>query len=179
MIKYILTFVLLILSATSIAAENPLKVAGDTKQPIQIDADALEVFQEEQKAIFSGNVIAKQGEMTVKASKMTIFYDADKNKAKNKDMNNSIRRIDLDGNVVLTSPGQSAKSSKGFYDTQKNQVSLSGDVTLTKDGNILKGNKLDYFIDTGYSKIYSEASKTGSTNGRVRGLFVPSQETKK
>ena len=173
--KYLFALVIFMIANVAIAAENPLGIAGNSKQPIQVDADALEVFQEQQKAIFSGNVIAKQGTMTVKADRMTIYYAGKQDDAKSQA--NSIKKIDLNGNVLLTSPGQSAKSSSGYYDTQKNLISLSGDVVLTKDNNILKGNKLDYFIETGYSKIYSEAAQTGA-GGRVRGLFVPSQDGK-
>lgn len=176
--KLVLFLLVALLSVSAIAAENVLGKSDNSKKPIQIDADGLEVFQEQHKAIFSGNAIAKQGDMTIKSDKMTIYYANKDDKEQNKNAkSNSIKRVDVDGNVVLTSPGQNAHSQKGFYDTQKNLISLIGDVVLTKDNNILKGTKLDYFTTTGYSKIYSEPTQTNG-GGRVRGLFVPSESEK-
>lgn len=170
--KIILALAFVIFANGAIAAESILP-KGDSKAPIEIDADALEVFQQEKKAIFTGSVVAKQGSMTVKAEKMTVFYSGENTSG------NSISKIELNGNVVLTSPAESARSQYGIYDTVKNFVTLSGDVTLTRGGNILKGDKLDYNISTGYSKLANASGQTqagSSSSGRVKGLFLPGGE---
>jgi len=41
-----------------------------SKEPSQIDADTLEIFDQEQKAVYKGNVIVKQGETTMKGAKV-------------------------------------------------------------------------------------------------------------
>lgn len=153
--KKIILIILLLASFQAYAA--PLV----SKQPIEIDADALEVFQKESRAVFSGNVVAKQGEMRLTASKMVVFY-------KPGGGDDAIERIEVSGNVALNTPAESAKGQSGVYDTINEVVTLSGDVVLTRDNNILKGSKLVYNIATGRSKIVKDEG------GRVRGLFVPS-----
>jgi lipopolysaccharide export system protein LptA len=46
-------------------------MVSNSKDPINIDADKLEVFDREQKAVFIGNVVAVQGDSTLKASRLT------------------------------------------------------------------------------------------------------------
>lgn len=134
------------------------------KAPIEIDADALEVLQNDNKAIFSGNVIAKQATMELKADTMTVFY-SEAGAAEN-----GIKKIEVDGNVFLSTPTETASGQRGVYDTLGEVVTLSGGVVLTRGQNILKGSALRFDIAQGTSKLIK--SNDGS-NGRVRGLFVP------
>ena len=50
-------------------------MGGDSKEPIKIDANKLDVLDKDNKAVFSGNVVAVQGETTVRCSVMTVFYE--------------------------------------------------------------------------------------------------------
>ena len=57
-------------------ASSPLGgLGGDSKEPIKIDADKLDVLDKENKAVFSGNVVAVQGETTVRCTVMTVLYE--------------------------------------------------------------------------------------------------------
>lgn len=140
-----------------------------TGQPIEIDADSLEVFQKEKKAIFDGNVIAKQGTMRLRSDKMTVYYGGEERR----NDTNSIKKIEVAGNVFLASPRETAKGSSGYYDTQNNIVLLVGNVVLTRGENVIKGNRLVYDIDAGQSRMESTQNPADTSNGRVRGLFVP------
>ena len=48
---------------------------GSSKEPIKIDADRLDVFDKEGRAVFSGNVVAVQGDSTMNCSAMNVFYE--------------------------------------------------------------------------------------------------------
>ncbi|WP_018261166.1 LptA/OstA family protein [Methylobacterium sp. WSM2598] len=50
------------------------------KEPIKIDADRLDVFDHENKAVFAGNVVAVQGESTIRCSSMTVHYQRNRDK---------------------------------------------------------------------------------------------------
>ena len=49
---------------------------GSSKEPIKIDADRLDVFDKENRAVFAGNVVAVQGDSTMSCTLMTVFYEA-------------------------------------------------------------------------------------------------------
>ena len=167
----------LIYASLALLALSPLAQAQspklDSKQPIEISADNLEVLQEESKAIFSGHVIAKQGSITMRAASMTVFYEGQGEAGAT---GKGIKRIESQGDVVFVSPTETAQGDTAIYNVKTDTIDLVGNVTLTRDSNILKGNSLNYNLATGRSVLNGGAggAKT-ATSGRVRGLFVPSE----
>jgi lipopolysaccharide export system protein LptA len=174
---------MLLLAASASAQTSSIKM--DSKTPVEIAADTLEVLQNEKKAIFSGNVIATQGTIKMRAATMTVFYrEAQagtetpevKPAADSDALGKGIYRIDADGNVIFTTPTETAQGTKAIYDVDKQTVTLTGDVTLTRGKNILKGTAMTYNLATGRSILNSQGAAPGT--GRVRGLFVPSEGDK-
>src|SRR5215204_6434756 len=53
-------------------------LGASNKEPIKIDADRLDVFDKEQRAVFTGNVVVVQGETTMRCSTLTVFYENQK-----------------------------------------------------------------------------------------------------
>lgn len=150
----------------------------DSKQPIEIAADNLEVLQGESKAIFSGNVIAKQGAITMRAAQMTVYYESANNAqppAAAPAAGKGIKRIESRGNVVFVTPEESAQGDTAIYNVKTDTIDLVGNVVLTREQNILKGATLNYNLGTGRSLLNGGAAGK-TTSGRVRGLFVPGKD---
>jgi lipopolysaccharide export system protein LptA len=169
-----ITLTILILNlATPCFGASELKDA-----PISVDADTLEIIQNQNKAIFSGNVIAKQQDMTLQSDKMIIYYQQQKPKPNNEAESplGAMEKIEVLGNVRMNTPTESANSDRGLYDAIREKIFLYGNVVLRKDGNVLNGSALQYDMKTG-SSIINGGVSTGINNkangGRVRGLFVP------
>src|SRR5690606_27725852 len=59
-------------SSSSPSTMSGLKLSGD--KPIQIESDKLEVHQNENLAIFTGNVSVVQGPTLLKAGRMKVYY---------------------------------------------------------------------------------------------------------
>ena len=157
------------------AANSPMG-AHDTRSPIEITSDSLEVLQADNKAIFSGHVVAIQGDVRIKSNKMTVYY-APKSDAKPDSAPgeaSAIKRIDVEGEVFLTTPEETASGATGAYDVEKQQVNLAGGVVLTRGKNTLKGDTLVYDFASGKS-VLNGSTTTTQTGGktRVRALFVP------
>lgn len=158
----------------------------DSRQPVEINADTLEVRQQENIAIFTGNVIAVQGDTKLKSDQMIVHYrkkSGDSGAAATDAMQGAVERIDVNGNVLLSTPEETASGDKGVYQVSKKLVHLNDNVVLTRGKNILKGNALVYDFTTGKSVINGPAVKSGQTSGtssgRVRALFVPDDANKK
>ena len=57
-------------------ASSPFQgFSSDNGKPIDVKSDSLEVHQDEQKAIFTGNVVATQGDSVLRTNELTVFYD--------------------------------------------------------------------------------------------------------
>ncbi|MBP0579795.1 organic solvent tolerance protein OstA [Labrys sp. LIt4] len=49
--------------------------SSDSGKPVDVKSDSLEVHQDEQKAVFTGNVVATQGDSTLRTNELTVFYE--------------------------------------------------------------------------------------------------------
>lgn len=157
---------------------TPLIPGGNSRAPISIDAERLEYFEKEQKFVYSGNVIAKQGDASMRAPSMTIFLDRTPvqrqgGAAAEGAMNDQIRRIEACCKVVVTSKDQVGTGERGVYDKPNNKVFLYGNPVLTQGPNIVRGSPdgvLEYDLNTGRANI---------KGGRVQSIFTPGSEEKK
>jgi len=169
---------------TPVPAASPAP-GGKSGQPIEINADQLEVRQQDNIAVFTGNVIAIQGDTKLKSDVMTVHYRKKEGAAASSSSGggafapgqNSVERIDVDGNVVIITPTETATGDHGIYQVDARQVKLTDHVVLTRGKNVLKGDTLVHDLDTGKSVINSpfhqNEATPGAINGRVRALFVP------
>ncbi|KQU54481.1 hypothetical protein ASG72_02255 [Bosea sp. Leaf344] len=159
-------------------------LGGDSKEPIKIDADKLDVLDKENKAVFSGNVVAVQGETTVRCSKMTVFYEGRGGQGggaataraaapapqpgaqPGQGNDSSIKRIECAGPVTIVSKTQAATSDNAVFDRANNVVIMTGNVALNDGPNITRGERLVYNTVTGVANVENN-------KGRVQGFFVP------
>jgi lipopolysaccharide export system protein LptA len=155
------------------AAPGAWAQQGDGGRPVEIVADKLVVDQNRQLATFSGNVNAVQGDMNLRADQLRVFYveqDKTRDRAAAAADDQSIRRIEADGNVLLTRPGETAEGDAGVYDPIERTLVLEGNVVLTRAQNVIRGTRLDSNLETGVSIVTAAG---GKRDQRVRALFVP------
>ena len=161
---FLTVMVSLLLLMGLVQAQNP---AGslDTDQPIDINADNLEIQQNKNLAIFSGNVIAVQGRIKLRAEQLRVWYRAASDGGPGKGgAGGTIIRIDAINNVFVSSPTETAQGDIGIYEVGEQRLTLTGTVVLTRGENVLRGKKLIMNMATGQSRV---------SGGRVHGRFVP------
>ncbi len=188
-----------LLAATPIMAQTPQAAraapgmgtfGSGSKEPIAIESDHLEVFDKEQKAIYSGNVVVVQGETTMKSGRMVVYYVRNStdgaagktpapapapaaNSGPDLGGGTSLRKVEAFDGVTIVSKDQIATSREAVYDKDTNRMILTGDASLTQNGNITKGEKVVYDLTTGVAVV--EASPN---SGRVKSLLVPNSGDK-
>jgi lipopolysaccharide export system protein LptA len=134
----------------------------DSKAPIEITADSLEVRQAENLAIFAGEVVAGQGTLRLTADKVAVTYDTEKSGGDT----GAIQNMRADGNVFLSNGSETAQGAWAEYDVAGGFVRMGGKVVLTQGGNAISGNELKIDLNTGVGKV-----EGGS--GRVQTIFAP------
>ncbi len=164
-------------------------LGGNGKEPIKIDADRLDVFDRENKAIFVGNVVAVQGESTIRCSTMTVFYKRGKEGAKpeakpsdpqgadekpqKNPAENGIQKVDCVGPVTVVQKDQVATGDHAVFDQDAKRIVLTGNVVLSQCQNVTRGQRLVYDMNTGRANMDPVAG------GRVSALFVPGEKDAK
>ncbi len=166
---------------------SPLGGLGTGKDPIKIDADRLDVFDAEKRATFTGNVVAVQGETTLRCSSLNVFYEQSaagaagttkpeakaeakpqpKGQGAQAEGDNNIRKLDCQGPVTVVSGAQTATGQHAVFDRVSNTVTLTGNVLLSQEKNVQQCDRIVYSLDT------SVANCIARPGGRVQGVFVP------
>lgn len=156
------------LAVSSAAAERPRSGAvlpgGNSNDPVNIDAAKLDYFAKEQKLVYTGNVVATQGDSKLQAGTLVIFLTPKTGDQTGgvPSSSSQVRRMEATGPVTVVSKDQIGTGDAGIYERLENKVYLIGNVTLTQGPNVTKGDKLIYDLNT------SQAAVTG----RVRSMFV-------
>ena len=149
---------------------------GASKEPIKIDADRLDVFDKEGRAVFAGNVVAVQGDSTMNCTLMTVLYEQKRDAAPGAPAapaapvgsdDSSIKKIDCKGPVTIVSKTQVATGNDAIFDRVANKIFLIGNATLTDGPNVTRGERVVYDLNTSVANIET------TPGGRVRALFVP------
>lgn len=155
--------------------------AQNRDQPVKIDAGQLEVRDKDKVATFSGGVKVVQGDTTMRAKTLAVFYDGEGSTANaltaakpGPSGQQRIKRLEAKGGVKVCQDEQVATGDTGVFDMQANTVTLLGNVVLSKGMNVLKGEKLTVNLGSGEAKI--EGGKGG-----VSALLLPAtiEEEKK
>jgi lipopolysaccharide export system protein LptA len=155
---------------------------GSNRDPIKIDADRLDVFDKEGRAVFAGNVVAVQGDSTMKCSLLTVFYEAGRAAAATGQAggeagqnplggDGAIRKINCKGPVTIVSKTQVATGDNAEFDRTRNKVLLVGNAALSDGPNVTRGERVAYDLNTGIANV-----EGGSGGGRVRALIVPGSQ---
>lgn len=143
-------------------------LSSSSNDPIEIEADVLEVQDRKKTAVFRGNVKLAQGPTTLRASSITVYYSG-----RASGSNQQISKVEARGPIRVTSKDQTARGDRATFLMDSQVLTLVGNVVLTKGGNELRGQKLVVNLKTGESKIDAPNSQSG---GRVRGVFLPGKQ---
>lgn len=142
---------------------------ANSDEPIQIEADRLEVIDGQGVAMFDGNVSVVQGTTILKTRKLKVWYDRE-TQADNPGGN--VRKIEATGKVAVRSGDQQASADSAVVDMRGQVATLSGNVTVSQGPNILTGCNLRINMATNAANLTPCASASQSS-GRVKMLFTP------
>lgn len=164
---------LLLLSASPLAAQSFSSLKNhDTEAPLDVDAERIEVRDKEKIAVFSGNVKVLQGDLTLTADEMRVYYE------QVGDGDPTIQRLDASGNVRLVSPTDKARAQNGVYDVQERTVTMTGDVQLQRRDDVLNGQRLQVNLTSGTATLDGAPPRGAEPAIRVTGRFaVPPKQS--
>ncbi|MGE0700922.1 MAG: LptA/OstA family protein [Hyphomicrobiaceae bacterium] len=178
-------------------AASPLGAFGasfkaDPNQPIEVDAVTLDVNDRKHTAIYTGGVIAKQGQLVVTSEELVAHFTGEtglwsgappaaaKDKGKGGGPGGSeIKRIEAKKNVVVTgTDGQKATGEWATFDTKANIVTMGGQVTVTQGKQLVRAPesmRLVMDLTSGLTRFEPEPGAAHAKGGpQVSGAFATS-----
>ncbi len=147
------------------AAQTSALKGHNSNAPVDVAADRIEVQDRADRAIFSGNVVVRQGELTLTAARLTVAYSSSGGV--------ELRRIDATGGVTVRSPSETASGNVGIYDLERRIITLIGGVSLVQRDAKVNGGRLTIDLDSGRA-VMDGGGPPGTTSqgGRVTGTFT-------
>jgi lipopolysaccharide export system protein LptA len=131
---------------------------ANSRAPIDISSDTVEGDQKQNTVTFKGNVIAKQENTTIYANALVITYDS---------KNNRVREIVASGNVKVVNQDRRATGQRVIFNQDENKVVLEGDAVIREGENVVRGERVTYYINEERSVVES------AKGGRVTTTIVP------
>jgi lipopolysaccharide export system protein LptA len=167
---FILLFVLLPLASSGGAEKKPIFLGkpgkGDSRgsdQPLRISSQALEADNKNQVIIFTGNVVAKQGELTIHADVVQVYYEK-------KDGGNDIREIVASGNVKIYQGDGLATGQKAVLNNREQKIVLTGQPKVWQGKDMVSGEKIIVLLEEDKSLV------EGGPDRRVEVILYPKSE---
>ena len=139
------------------------------KDPIQIEADSLEVFDKDRNAVFTGNVAVRQKDTVLKTQRLKVFYEgnaADGITPAAAGSNQQIRRFEAEGRVLINQKDQTVTGDRGWFDMRAQTAQVLGSVVLTQGKSVARGDRLSIDLKSGQYKL-------DNSNGRVQLILEP------
>jgi lipopolysaccharide export system protein LptA len=155
--------------AASLAQINP--DGGD----IVIEADTLDIFNEQGLTVYEGRVDAVQGDTQLRADRLELYSDPAAGSAGLGDMGDVVRAIAI-GNVYYVTPEQVATGDRAVYDVAADTVTLTGgQVVVTQGCDVLTGTEVVMNLTTNDAQVRAGPAADGRP-GRVRTVIRSGDE---
>jgi lipopolysaccharide export system protein LptA len=130
--------------------------------PIIITSDRLEADRKKNFVIYTGRVIAVQGEMTLKSNTLTAYFTPDMK---------GFKEIIAEGNVHITQLDRVATGSKAVFNDQQKTITLTGNAMIRQGNSEVSGPRIIFFIEQ--DRAIAESSD--QQKQRVKATIFPSE----
>jgi lipopolysaccharide export system protein LptA len=136
-------------------------------QPVNISSDSLEYTNKDNTAIFRGNVVARQGDMSMFADLMEATYAG---KSGEKNEKGGIKELAATGNVKIIQGDRIATGQKIVFYGDEQKIVATGNPRVWQGKNVIVGNKITVYLKQDRSVV------EGTPQDRVSATIQPKEK---
>jgi len=145
---------------------------ADREQPVNLEADRVDLDDAKKEAVFEGNVTLTQGTLMIKADKIIVKQDAD----------------GFQYGIAYGSPAHFRQKREGFddfiegfserleYDGKADKVQMFTNARIQRGRDEVRGDYISYNAITEFFQVIGggkTAATPGNPQGRVRAVIQP------
>lgn len=156
----IVSFSLLCLFPVSAISAAATAHKDRSNLPITIKSNEMSADNKGKTAIFSGKVVAKQGDITIFADKLVVSY-ADKN--------GDVEKVEAIGTVRIVQLNRTGFADQAVYDSHNGRIVLTGSPRVVQGSDSIRGKVITYYVDDEKSDV----SSGGDPKARVEAVINP------
>lgn len=161
----------------TLALLSPAFAAEEADQPISIEANRMVSQEKEYSVLFQGKVDARQGNLTIRADEMTVYYSTKKPQAAGATSDkatNKVEKLICNKNVKVTQGDWLGTGDRMDYFATERKVILSGNAKAWQGQNMVAGKTITYYLDQKRSVVEQDEN----AKGRVRAVIHPESKKK-
>ncbi|MDD2898486.1 MAG: lipopolysaccharide transport periplasmic protein LptA [Desulfuromonadaceae bacterium] len=141
------------------AAVSGTQVHKDRSQlPITVKSNEMTADNKGKMAVFSGKVVAKQGDITIFSDKLIVNYS---------DSNNEVEKVEALGNVRIVQLNRTGFAEQALYDSRNGRIVLTGTPRVVQGSDSISGKVITYYVDDDKSDV----SSGGDPKSRVEAII--------
>ena len=129
--------------------------------PIQWKADGLKGTRSGQLVELQKNVVVTQADVHMTADRAKIYF----NEADEVERVQALGNVRMRKKAELAKDQMSARGDEAIFMAVQRKVTLKGNAVLWRGGDVVKGKKIDYELDSGWIKVE-----------RVEGVVAPGEK---
>lgn len=159
----VMIFGVLMLHAAGVSAAVAEPRKGASNLPITIKSNDLAADNKGKIAVFTGKVVAKQGDVTIFCDKMTVYYGVTQG---------DVDKIEAVGNVRIVQENRTGTADHAVYESREGRITLTGGTPKVMQGtDTVTGKVITYYLDDERSSV------TGGGDSRVEATIHPKQKS--
>jgi lipopolysaccharide export system protein LptA len=136
-------------------------LSTNKQDPILITSDRMEADRQKNIIIYIGQVVAVQGEMTLRSDKLTTYFDPDLQQ---------IKQAIAEGKLVQVTQGERlATGTKAVFDGVEQTIIMTGNPMVRQGNNQVSGERIIYFM------VDDRIVVEGGKGRRVEATILPDE----
>lgn len=139
-----------------------VQAAQENQAPIEVTSERMEALSAPRRVLFSGTVVASQGDIVMYADRMTIYF---------RENDNEVARIHAEGRVRIVQGERVATGDTGIFHRDEQMVVLSGNPRIIQGRDSVEGDEIIVYLQEERSIV---KSREGAP---ARAIFHPGGET--
>jgi lipopolysaccharide export system protein LptA len=151
----------------------------DRDLPIQITSDRMDAYDDKGMVVFDGNAVAIQGERTITANTITLFYKKKPEGsgplvATEGPKNGDLDKIEAKGNVRITQGERIVTGKEAIFLQDEQKIIVKGNAVLKEGKNEIRGAQVVVYLNENRGVVESGPGE------RVNAIYTPAgkKETK-
>jgi len=160
-----LFFTLVLVSDLTAASADKSSHRVNSDQPITVKSNELIADNRGKTAVFTGKVVARQGDVTIFSDKLIINY------AEN---GGEVDKVEALGNVRIVQSDRTGISSRAVYESREGRITLTGtpNPKVIQGADSVTGRVITYYLDEDKSSV----TGGGDPDARVEAVISPSRK---
>ena len=158
------------LLALALASAAQAQLARNSRAPVDITADQLELVNSQCSAIYRGGAEALQETSRLRADQLKIIYAPAPAGAGKNSCSSDLLRMEAVGSVFYVTPDQRVRGDRAVYDAKAQTLTVTGSVAASRGQDVMKGERLVVNTVSGDARMEGGGERSGQ---RVRTVIYP------